>query len=564
MNGDSSSMTPRHLRDTSMLIGVWHADEQINLDGRLFAVPGHEGPHGAEFWHDFLVLAQEAGVTLQTLDRIADFSRVDSFLFIDCPDRQHPLVQRAFESQKARYLVIERPACQQPDNWRPDVHEWFERIFTWDDRLVDHVKFIKMHCARRFPQPPISVEKDGFCVLLDSTWDGQEDMRLPTIRWFEQHHPEQFDLYGRGWDAGRFPSYRGPGEQKVPTLARYRFALCYERTAQEAGYVTAALFNCLEARCIPVYLGAPNIDEYVPPDCYIDRRSFGSDEDLYTFLADFSESDHRGFLERIERFLNTASPYQHGDGHQYYYRFISEQVAWSLLGTLRRDHAVQCGTAPLVSIVIPSYNYGAYIEQAVSSALEQGIETLEVLVLDNASTDETERLMQPFLHDARVRYIRHANNIGGFCNWERGMHMATGVYAVVLSADDYLLSGHVRRLVDALEAHPHCVLGYTPCVWVDQDNNVIRILHHSGHPANSYKGGRNELSALLAHDSYITPSSAVMRRSAFDAVGGFDPHFWGGGDWDLYVRMAMKYGQFIFSKVPACAIGYTRRKRRDR
>ena len=536
-----------------MRIGVWHADHRVNLEGRLCSISDYEGPHGGEFWHDFFGLAQRAGVTLQTLDCIEDFSAVDAFLFIDCPDRRHSLVQRAFETQKPRYLVTESPACVKPENWRPDVHEWFERIFTWDDRLVDHEKFIKMHFARRFNKPMTPAKKDGFCALVGSVRDGQDDACLNTIRWFEQYHPERFDLYGPGWDAEQFPSYRGPGAQKLETLSRYRFALCYERTTGEPGYVTSAIFDCLEARCIPVYLGASNIDEYVPPGCYIDRRSFSSTERLYAFLAGLSESDQRGFLERIERFLNTSSPHQHGEGHQYYYRFVSEQVAWSVLGTLMRDHAIRSGTAPLISIVIPSYNCGAFIEQAVTSALEQGIDQLEVLVLDNASSDETERVVQPLLQDTRVRYIRHASNIGVFSNWERGMHMATGIYAMVLSADDYLLPGHVRRLVDALETHPQCVLGYTPCVWVDHDNNVLRVLHHPGHPANSYDGGRNELSALLAYDCYITPSSVVMRRSAFDAVGGFDPHLWGGGDWDLFVRMAMKYGHFVFYKSPgAC------------
>lgn len=551
MNGEDARATPRLVQATPMLIGVWHADERVNLAGHLFSDSGPGGSHGEGFWRDFYSLAQGAGATLQTLDRIEDFATVDTFLFIDCPDQSHPLVQRAFATGKPRYLVTESPVCLKPENWRPDVHEWFLRIFTWNDQLVDHEKFIKMPLARRFNQPLNQLKKAGFCTVVDAAADCQDDARLKAIRWFEQHHPEQFHLYGHGWDAARFPSYRGPGAPQRETLARYRFALCYERSTREPGYLTAALFDCFEAQCIPVYLGAPNIDEYVPPGCYVDRRSFGSDEELYTFLSSLSEADHRGFLERIAGFLNTVSPHQHGQGHQYYYRVASEQVAWLLLGTLMRDHVVRSGTAPLVSIVIPSYNCGAYIEQAVSSALEQNIDQLEVLVLDNASSDETERLVQPFLSDTRVRYIKHPSNIGVFSNWERGMHMARGIYAMVLSADDYLLPGHVRRLVDAMEAHPECVLGYTPCVWVDQDNHVLRILHHPGHPANSYTGGRNELASLLGYDCYITPSSAVMRRSAFDAVGGFDPHLWGGGDWDLYARMAMKYGQFVFSKSPS-------------
>ncbi len=541
-----------------MRIGIWHAEERLNLDGFFLTHPHIGlGNNLLKPWNDFFCIAQQDGVLLLTLDQITDFSQIDAFLFIDCPDFSHPLVRRVFEVDKPRYLITYKSEVIKPENWLSKTHALFDRVFTWDDQLIEHTKFIKIHHAQNFNDRPVGVPKDGFCTLVASEGSSSHPSelyseRIRAIQWFEANQPEMFDLYGIGWDAASFPSYRGRVDKTLDILQRYKFALCYENTNHFSGYITEKIFDCFKARCLPIYLGAPNIDEYIPPTCFIDRRKFESYEELYAFIAGMSETEYKIHLGDIERFLETVYPYQYSsNSHHYYYCFASEHFVWTVLGQLLRDRGEQLKTNPLVSVVIPTYNYGRFIDKAITSVIAQNMQDLEVIVLDNASTDDTENRVASYLSDKRVRYVRHPSNIGAFNNGQRGIQMALGKYVVVLSSDDFLLPGHLQTLVSALEANTKCVLAYSPCVWVDDDDKAIRVLDHPGHCPNSYCGGRDELSALLVYDCYITLSAAVIRHSALVEVGSTDPRLWSCGDWDLYIRLAMKYGDFAFSKKPS-------------
>jgi hypothetical protein len=77
--------------------------------------------------------------------------------------------------------------------------------------------------------------------------------------------------------------YRGPTDRKSETLSRYTFALCYENQTLD-GWITEKLFDCLRAGTVPVYWGAPNIEEYVPPECFVDRRRFATYDELREHL----------------------------------------------------------------------------------------------------------------------------------------------------------------------------------------------------------------------------------------------------------------------------------------
>jgi hypothetical protein len=124
---------------------------------------------------------------------------------------------------------------------------------------------------------------------------------------------EGFDLYGEGWDC-RHPAvepalhataqraYRGSVANKLALLAKYRFALVYENT-RFSGYISEKLFDCFFARCIPIYSGAPDIAQYVPPATFIDVRQFPSFEELERFLRHTSEEDAKRYLDAAHSFL---------------------------------------------------------------------------------------------------------------------------------------------------------------------------------------------------------------------------------------------------------------------
>jgi hypothetical protein len=126
---------------------------------------------------------------------------------------------------------------------------------------------------------------------------------------------DDFDLYGDGWDrrhpaadadihAATVRAYRGPAPDSniLALLAKYRFALVYE-DARFPGYVTDRIFDCFFARCIPIYSGAPDVAQYVPPSAFIDVRQFVTFPDLEQFLMRLTEDDARRYVDAAHAFL---------------------------------------------------------------------------------------------------------------------------------------------------------------------------------------------------------------------------------------------------------------------
>ncbi|WP_367597875.1 glycosyltransferase [Pseudomonas fulva] len=204
---------------------------------------------------------------------------------------------------------------------------------------------------------------------------------------------------------------------------------------------------------------------------------------------------------------------------------------------------------PLLSVIVPTYNYGRYLAQCIQSVLEQCIDAIEILVLDNASTDETPQVMAAFSDHPNVRYIRNRYNYGPGYNWRNGLRIAQGRYFTFLSADDYFNPGHLSRLLDALETHPQSAVGYTGIRWVDEDGQALNQPRHPGYRHGDYVGERNEVADLLIHDSYMTPSAVIFRREAF--LQTWNPgNTYGAGDWEMVVQMAERYPDFIYMDNP--------------
>lgn len=129
-----------------------------------------------------------------------------------------------------------------------------------------------------------------------------------------------FDLFGQGWDKpipdlekrlrpfiercyrGSFP--RGE-DFKLELLSKYKFSLCFENTSFP-GYITEKIFDCFFAGCIPVYLGAPDILNYIPAETFVDYRQFKSHNELSDFLNSMSEQEAQRYLDAAREFM--ASP----------------------------------------------------------------------------------------------------------------------------------------------------------------------------------------------------------------------------------------------------------------
>ncbi len=207
------------------------------------------------------------------------------------------------------------------------------------------------------------------------------------------------------------------------------------------------------------------------------------------------------------------------------------------------------GTAPLLSVIVPAYNYGRYLRQCVQSVLDQGVADLEILVLDNASTDETYEVMATFRGEPRVRYMRNRHNYGAGHNWMNGLRIARGRYFTFLSADDFFNERHLAHLLPVLENNPNVAVGYTSILWVNGQGQPLSQPRHPGYHDGDYMGGRNEVADLLVYDNYMAPSAVIYRREAFCKTWR-SVNTRGAADWDMVVQMAEKHPDFAYIDTP--------------
>ena len=192
---------------------------------------------------------------------------------------------------------------------------------------------------------------------------------------------------------------------------------------------------------------------------------------------------------------------------------------------------------PKVTVCIPSYNHAHYIGKSIESVLSQTFHDWELVISDNCSSDNTEEVVRTF-RDPRIRFYKNETNLGAARNWSRCVSLARGEYVAVLQSDDQYLPGMLERSVAVLDAHPQ--VGLTHCCFhrIDSDGTLFDTKRRWPH--DQVMDGLSALKQLIT-DQYITPSTAVMRRTYFSEVGGFDESYRYNLDWSLWLRMALSY-----------------------
>ncbi|MCH9611959.1 MAG: hypothetical protein S4CHLAM102_04390 [Chlamydiia bacterium] len=220
-------------------------------------------------------------------------------------------IMRKLPKEKAALIMWEPPVVF-PKMYRKKVYKQFGKIFTWDDTLVDGKKFIKMYYPVMHPMIGDVVpfeEKKLLCMVtaFKESGDARElyTERENVVRFFETVKEPVFDLYGYDWDKRAYKSYRGTTESKLATMKNYRFAICFENSRDLKGYITEKIFDAFHAGCVPVYLGASNVCDYIPEGCFIDMRKFGSVRELYSHLDKMSADEYEKYMKNIREFLGS-------------------------------------------------------------------------------------------------------------------------------------------------------------------------------------------------------------------------------------------------------------------
>ena len=183
---------------------------------------------------------------------------------------------------------------------------------------------------------------------------------------------------------------------------------------------------------------------------------------------------------------------------------------------------------PLVSVVIPAYNCERTIAAAISSALWQTVEDLEVVVVDDGSTDSTAAIAGAFT--GRVRVLQQPN-AGVAAARNAAVNAAAGRFVAFCDADDVLLDRHVEALLDVWHRDAAGGLATANAFWLLPGGiSPTKTRHRGKFP--SYDGQRM---ALL--QSNFVSTMSLLERSLFESVGGFDESLRQGEDWELWLRL---------------------------
>lgn len=321
-----------------MYLGFYSFYKHYNQN-RLLRDPS--GPIGDDVMYGFVVAGQrlrELGHQVATLDMDA-LEKFDAAVFFDHPTFLDPYFRKLRKlKNKKLYLFLFENEANRPDNYWRRNHRDFDKVFTWHTSWIDHKKYFPFAYSMRIPSPFVvnTAEKKKFCVTIASQKYNPHatelySERVRAIRWFENAHPDEFDLYGQGWDrryitgplaranllllklypkfphsfrSHRFPSWRGAVANKNTVMREYKFALCYEN-AVFPGYVTEKIFDGFFAGCVPVYLGAPDVTDFIPPETFIDLRHFKNYEALYRYLKTMPQVEYHAYLAAIENFVRS-------------------------------------------------------------------------------------------------------------------------------------------------------------------------------------------------------------------------------------------------------------------
>lgn len=175
---------------------------------------------------------------------------------------------------------------------------------------------------------------------------------------------------------------------------------------------------------------------------------------------------------------------------------------------------------PLVSVVIPCYNYGHFLPAAVGGVLSQPGVSVEIIIVDDASPDGSlDIARQLAVADPRISVVAHEQNQGHIATYNDGLGRATGDYVVLLSADDALAPGALARSAALMEAHPNVglVYGYAPAFETDTPVARTRVRSWS-----IWKGEEWIQRICSRGTNLITNPEAMLRRSVMDQLGGYD------------------------------------------
>lgn len=187
--------------------------------------------------------------------------------------------------------------------------------------------------------------------------------------------------------------------------------------------------------------------------------------------------------------------------------------------------------SPMVSVLVTSFNREKYIAQAIESVLASTYKSFELIIVDDCSKDNTFEIARKYeVLDQRVKVFINEKNLGDYPNRNKAASYASGKYLKYVDADDYLYPNGLEIIVDLMEKYPEASVGV-----FSLPQNSVQPFPIILQPCQAYE--YNFFGPGLFHKA---PLSVIMRKDAFDEIGGFKPDRMT-SDFDMWHRMSQKF-----------------------
>lgn len=185
---------------------------------------------------------------------------------------------------------------------------------------------------------------------------------------------------------------------------------------------------------------------------------------------------------------------------------------------------------PLISVIIATYNRVDTIARAIDSVLTQSYKNLELIVIDDGSTDQTKDVVGSYLKDHRISYFYQENGGNNVYPMNKGVELSRGEYIAILDDDDiWSDKDKIKKQAEFLEKNKEYVLVGGGAVKSDRSGReIVRYLM----PEKDY-----DIRQKILTSSMFVHVSVLFRKESWRKVGGYDKNFGGAADWDLWMKL---------------------------
>jgi len=205
---------------------------------------------------------------------------------------------------------------------------------------------------------------------------------------------------------------------------------------------------------------------------------------------------------------------------------------------------------PLVSVIIPNFNHSKYLVQRIESVLSQTFQDFEIILLDDASSDESQQIMQQYAgHEKVTNVLFNKENSGSpFLQWRKGIEIAKGTYVWLAESDDWCEPSLLQTLLDPFEIDKDCVISYCQSYGINDQNEV---LFQSAHRQLSefIEGGRFIKEHLSVPVAIFNASMVLWKREKFQFISEAFTTYKFTGDWYFWIQLARHGNVHISAKV---------------